>query len=163
MLVRSKKTFLTYSLYLQRKDTKIISVEVVVYVLLTVTSTIINKSLGSLLHFWDVFQFTQVQLLPSAHKQCWTRVSRIFSVFQLCIGWGSKNCKKTSKKEGTEKWQKNMNIAVLSQGLLSRIVCESWFWEESPFSSFFLSFLGILETSRCSHAIRMTFETIFST
>ena len=24
--------------------------------------------------------------------------------------------------EGTEKWQKNMNIAVLSQGLLSRVV-----------------------------------------
>ena len=32
MLVRSKKPFLTYSLYLQGKDTKIISVEVVVYV-----------------------------------------------------------------------------------------------------------------------------------
>ena len=38
MLVRSKKPFLTYSLYLQGKDTKIISVEVVVCVLLTVTS-----------------------------------------------------------------------------------------------------------------------------
>ena len=38
--------------------------------------------------FWAVFQFTQVQLLPSPHKQRWTRVSRIFSEFQLCIGWG---------------------------------------------------------------------------
>ena len=34
--------------------------------------------LGTLLHFWGVFQFTQVQPLPSPHKQCWTRVSRIF-------------------------------------------------------------------------------------
>ena len=30
------------------------------------------------MHFWGVFQFTQVQPLPSPHKQCWTRVSRIF-------------------------------------------------------------------------------------
>ena len=44
--------------------------------------------LGTLLHFWGVFQFTQVQPLLSPHKQCWTRVCRIFSEFQLCIGWG---------------------------------------------------------------------------
>ena len=50
--------------------------------------TIMDKSLGTLLRFWGVFQFTQVQPLPSAHKECWTRVSRIFSGFQLCIGWG---------------------------------------------------------------------------
>ena len=40
--------------------------------------TIVDKSLGTLLRFWGVFQFTQVQPLPSPHKQCWTRVSRIF-------------------------------------------------------------------------------------
>ena len=40
--------------------------------------TIMDKSLGTLLHFWGVFRFTQVQPLPSRHKQCWTRVSRIF-------------------------------------------------------------------------------------
>ena len=34
--------------------------------------TIMNKSLGTLLHFWGFFQFTQVQLLPSPHKQGWT-------------------------------------------------------------------------------------------
>ena len=50
--------------------------------------TIMNKSLGTLLRFWGVFQFTQVQPLPSPHKQCWTRVSRIFSEIQFCIGWG---------------------------------------------------------------------------
>ena len=53
-----------------------------------VLSTIMDKSLGTLLRFWGVFQFIQVQTLPSRHKQCWTRVSRIFSEFLLCIGWG---------------------------------------------------------------------------
>ena len=47
-----------------------------------------DKSLGTILHFWGVFWFTQAQPLRSPHKQCWTRVSRIFSEFQLCIGWG---------------------------------------------------------------------------
>ena len=47
-----------------------------------------DYSLGTLLRFWGIFQFTQVQPLLSPHKQCWTRVSRIFSEFQLCIGWG---------------------------------------------------------------------------
>ena len=51
-------------------------------------TTIMDKSLGTLLRFWGVFQFTQVQPLPSPYKQCWTRVSRIFSEIQLCIGWG---------------------------------------------------------------------------
>ena len=52
------------------------------------TTIIMDKSLGTLLRFWGVFQFTQIQPLPSSHKQCWTLVSRIFSEFQLCIGWG---------------------------------------------------------------------------
>ena len=47
-----------------------------------------DKSLETLLRFWGVFQFTQVQRLLSPHKQCWTRVSRIFSEFHPCIGWG---------------------------------------------------------------------------
>ena len=40
--------------------------------------TIVDKSHETLLHFWGVFQFTQVRPLPSPDKQCWTRVSRIF-------------------------------------------------------------------------------------
>ena len=40
--------------------------------------TIMDKSLETLLRFWGVFRFTPVQNLPSPHKQCWTRVSRIF-------------------------------------------------------------------------------------
>ena len=88
-------------------------------------STIRDKSLGTLLHFWGVFQFTQA--LPSPHKQCWTRVSISFSKFQLCIGWGRENCKKILKRMHCLKREprydrKNMNIAVLSQGLLSRII-----------------------------------------
>ena len=41
-------------------------------------STIMDKSLGARLYFWGFFQFILVQPLPSPHKQCWTRVSRIF-------------------------------------------------------------------------------------
>ena len=41
-------------------------------------ATIMDKSLGALLHFWGVFQFTQVEPLPSPHKQRWTRISRFF-------------------------------------------------------------------------------------
>ena len=41
-------------------------------------STIMDKSLGTLLRFWGVFGFTPVQNLPSTHKQCRTRASRIF-------------------------------------------------------------------------------------
>ena len=46
-----------------------------------------DKSLGTLLRFWGVLKFTQVQPLPSPHKHCWTPVSIIFSEFQLCLGW----------------------------------------------------------------------------
>ena len=41
---------------------------------------------------WDTFAFLGSfpihtgQPLPSPHKQCWTRVSRIFFEFQVCIG-----------------------------------------------------------------------------
>ena len=67
-----------------------------------------DKSLGTLLHFWGVFQFTQAQPLPSPHKQCWMRVSRIFFGFQLCIGWGEGELQENFKKdalfyEGTQK------------------------------------------------------------
>ena len=48
--------------------------------------------------FLGIFQFTHAQPLPSPHKQCWTRVSRIFSEFQFCIGWGRENCEKISKR-----------------------------------------------------------------
>ena len=84
-----------------------------------------DKSLGTLLRFWDVFQFTQVQPLPSPQKQCWTRVSRIFSEFQLCIGWGEENCKEISKMMNCFKREPRNDRKIYeycSTGLLSRIV-----------------------------------------
>ena len=76
--------------------------------------TIMDKSLGTLLRFWGVFQFTQDQPLPSPHKQCWMHASRIFSKFQLCIRWGEgelqenfqKGCTVLrGKREMTEKYE----------------------------------------------------------
>ena len=75
--------------------------------------TIMDKSLGTHFHFWDVFQFTQVQPLPSPHKQWWTPISRIFFEFQLCIGWGEgelqeifeKDAPLTANREMTEKYE----------------------------------------------------------
>ena len=61
-------------------------------------ATIMDKSLGTLLHVWGVSQFAQAQHLPSPHKQSLTRVSRIFSKFQFCIGWGRENSTKISKR-----------------------------------------------------------------
>ena len=62
-------------------------------------ATIMDKRLGTLLRFWGVFQFTQVRPLPSPHKQRWTSVSRIFSEFQLCIGWGEGKLQENFEKD----------------------------------------------------------------
>ena len=45
---------------------------------------------------------------PPVHKQCWTRVSKIFSEFQLCIRWGEGEMQDNFENdalfyEGTEK------------------------------------------------------------
>ena len=45
--------------------------------------TIMDKSLGTLLRFWGVFQFTQVQPLPSPNKQCCTHVHSEFFPFNF--------------------------------------------------------------------------------
>ena len=70
--------------------------------------TIMDRSLGTLLHFWGVFQFTQVQPLPSPHKQCWTRVSRIFSEFQLCIGCGEGELQENFEKDALFRGNREM-------------------------------------------------------
>ena len=90
---------------------------------------IMDKSLGTLLRFWGVFQFTQVQPLPSPHKQCWTRASRIFfRVSTLYRVGGGRTARKFRKEctvlTGNREMTENMNITVLSQGLLSRIVAQ---------------------------------------
>ena len=60
--------------------------------------TIMDKSLGTLLRFWGKFQFTQVQPLPSPHKQCCTRVHSEFFPFNFVQGGGSENCKTIPKR-----------------------------------------------------------------
>ena len=86
-----------------------------------------DKSLGTLLHLWSYFQFTHTQPLPPPHKQRWTRLSRMFSEFQHCVGWGKKEVQEKFEKdtlfnEGTQKLPKILNTALLSHGFLSRIV-----------------------------------------
>ena len=62
--------------------------------------TTISSGLGTLLRFWGVFQFTQVQPVPSPHKQCWTSVyPESFSEFQLCIEWGEGELKENLKQD----------------------------------------------------------------
>ena len=68
-----------------------------------------------------------VQPLPLPHKQFWTSVSRIFTEFQLCIRWGRGGGRPARKfRKGCTvlrgNREMNMNIEVLSQGLLSGIV-----------------------------------------
>ena len=63
--------------------------------------TIMDKSLGTLLRFWGVFQFTQVQPLPSPHKQCWTRVSRIFFRVSTLYKVGGGRTARKFRKGGT--------------------------------------------------------------
>ena len=83
---------------------------------------------------WDTFaflgRFPRILICPTPplpHKQCWTRVSRIFSECQLCLGWREGELKENVGKDAlfyevTQKLQKIMNTAFLSQGLLSMIV-----------------------------------------
>ena len=67
-----------------------------------------GKSLGTLLHFWGIFQLTQVQPLPSPHKKCWTSLSRIFSQVSTLYRVGERELQENFEKdalfyEGTEK------------------------------------------------------------
>ena len=56
-----------------------------------------------------------------------TMLDARISEFQLYIVWGEGELQENFEKdalffEGTQKWQKNMNIALLSEGLSSMIV-----------------------------------------
>ena len=122
-----------------------------------------DKSLGTLLHFWGVFQFTQAQPLPSPHQRYWTRASRIFSESQLCMGLrgeGGRNARKFRKGStvswGNPEWQKNMNIASLSQGLLS-IIVQVWF-QDNCFFEWFLqcAFSAVLFLTKMGGRLHMS-------
>ena len=82
-------------------------------------ATIMDKSLGTLLHFLGAF--SNAQPLPSIHKQSWTRAYRIrvSTLYRV----GGENCKTISKRMHCfmRELQKIMNTA-LSQGPLSTIV-----------------------------------------
>ena len=64
-----------------------------------ILATIMDTSLGTLLRFWGVFQFKQVQSLPHPTNN----VGRVypeffFSEFQLCIGWREGELQENSEK-----------------------------------------------------------------
>ena len=82
-----------------------------------------DKSLGTLLHFQDIFQFTRAQPVLSSQKQGWMYVSKIFNFVWVGGGTNEENFEKVALfYEGTQILQKITNTALLSQGLLSRIV-----------------------------------------
>ena len=64
---------------------------------------------------WDTFTFLRLIPIhtgptpPLNPQQCWTSVSRIFSEFQLCIGWGEgklqENFNLSGNREMTETYQ----------------------------------------------------------
>ena len=73
-----------------------------------------DKSLGTLLHFFGIFQFTHAQPLTSTH------ILDMCSQFQICIGWGEGELQEHFENDalfykGTHKLQKIMNTALLSQ------------------------------------------------
>ena len=106
---------------------------------------------------------------PSPHPT--NNVGRVcpdfFLKFQHCVGWGRENFKKISKRMHCFKREPRNDRKIWILQYCPKDFCpglsESWFWGKSLLSSFFLCFLDILETSRSSHAIIMTFETISST
>ena len=111
-----------------------------------------DKSLGTLLRFWGVFQVTQVQPLPSPHKQCWTCVSKILSEIQLCLGWGEGELQENFKNDAVLRGSREMTGKYAYCSTVPRTFVHdclnTGFGGKSLFSSFFLRFLGILETSR---------------
>ena len=60
--------------------------------------TIMEKSLGTLLHFLGIFQSTQAQPLLSSHKQSWTRVFRITFRVSTLYRVGERGGGRTAKK-----------------------------------------------------------------
>ena len=86
---------------------------------------------------WDTFAFVElfsIHTYPAPlppHKQRWTRLSRMFSEFQHCVGWGKRELQEKFEKDAlfnTQKLPKILNTALLSQGFLFRsVVINCWF------------------------------------
>ena len=94
-------------------------------------TTIMDQSFETLLHFW-AFSNSYGPNVPSPHPT--NNVGRVYPEFFFCIGWGRENCKKISKRMHCfmrdPEWQKNMNIVLLSQALLSMIVGSLCSWAD---------------------------------
>ena len=73
-------------------------------------TTIMDKSLGTLLHFWDIFQLTWVQPSPHPTNNVGCMYPEFFPSFNFvhCIGWGEGELNESLEKddcfkEGTKK------------------------------------------------------------
>ena len=95
--------------------------------------TIMDKSLGTLLRFWGVFQFTQVQPLPSPNKQCCTHVHSEFFPFNFVQGGGSENCKTIPKRMHCFKREprNDRKIGILQYSPKDKLhVCKLFFYRQ---------------------------------
>ena len=86
-------------------------------------ATIMDKVFGHLCIFGVFFNSHRSNPSPYPTKN----VGGLCPEFQLCLGWVRENCKKILKrmlcfKRELRNDRKKMNIVVLSQGILSRIV-----------------------------------------
>ena len=85
------------------------------------------------LHVWGTFQFTQVQPLPPFTPQTMLNgVSRTFSKFQLCIGWGKGELQENFKKDALFKREPRNDRKIWILQYCPKDFCpglsESWFW-----------------------------------
>ena len=112
--------------------------------------------------------YRSMQPIPSPYKQCWTRVSRFFSKFQLCVGWAEGELHENFKKdvlfyEGTQTDKKYEYCILLSQGLLSMIVVSKTKLDHCYWNS--ITAKNVLFTSKagtCTLQRKLTFSCISS-
>ena len=85
---------------------------------------IMDRSFGTLVHSWGFFQFTHPNPFshPKKNNVGRTCICRNVSEYQLCSGWMKEQLQENFEKEDKQKVQKIMNAALLSPGILSRIV-----------------------------------------
>ena len=58
-----------------------------------------GQSLGALCIYGAFFRFTHKKHLPHPTNIRWTRVSRFFSEFQHCVGWGDGKLQENVEKD----------------------------------------------------------------
>ena len=85
-------------LWLLTKDLGCVLVTVLLFIYLFICSFIMDKSLGTLA-FRGRFSIHTGPTAPLTPQRCCTRLSRIFSEFQLCIGWGEGELQENLEKD----------------------------------------------------------------